>query len=315
MNLPGSLDVALAAWLDEAGRGGLLDASSGMSRAYKAGQSSSVVDLAAYVAARVPATFAANRRVIAALVEALPGFAPQSLLDVGAGPGVATWAAIAQWPLVQAVTLVEQDRRFVDLARHLNAGSGIAALQQSDIQMLSLHSLSEQKADLVLASYVLAELPLAQMAPAADLLWRAAGRVLVLVEPGTPQGFRRLRLIRNHLLTLGADVVAPCTHAAACPMAGDDWCHFKVRLPRSRAHMHAKGAVVPFEDEAFSYLVLAKQAVAHHWARAIAPPEVSKIGVRLRLCSKAGTAVETVARRDKASYKRAKHLRWGDLWT
>ena len=38
--------------------------------------------------------------------------------------------------------------------------------------------------------------------------------------------------------------------------AGDDWCHFSQRLPRSRDHMLLKDASVPFEDERYSYVVV-----------------------------------------------------------
>ena len=47
----------------------------------------------AYAAVRMPATFAAAARAIAAGAERLPGFEPASLLDLGAGPGATSWAA------------------------------------------------------------------------------------------------------------------------------------------------------------------------------------------------------------------------------
>jgi ribosomal protein RSM22 (predicted rRNA methylase) len=314
VNLPGDLNVALARWLAEAGGGGLADASAALSKAYKSGETSRAVSLAAYVATRVPATYAANVRVLEAVMEAMPDFAPQSLMDVGAGPGVATWAALAHWPGITTITQVELDAKFVALARRLNAESDVEALAKADVQQAHLREIS-RTAELVLASYVLAELPLQQMIETADLLWAAATQALVLIEPGTPQGFQRLRVIRDHLLKRGARVIAPCTHAAACPMVGDDWCHFKVRLARSRAHMHAKGAVVPFEDEAFSYLVFSKLPVGLHGSRIITPPEASKPGITLQLCGAQGLQTEMIARRDKGPYKLARHKRWGDLWT
>jgi ribosomal protein RSM22 (predicted rRNA methylase) len=313
--LPGNLNVALSRWLADEGRGGLSLAASDLSRAYKAGSSSSAVSLAAYVATRVPATFAANGRVLEALTEAWPAFAPRTLLDVGAGPGVASWAVLARWPDISQVTQIERDTKFVGLARRLNSESDVVVLQKAEVRQVQLQAVPDVEADLVVASYVLAELPLQQMALVSEHLWAAATQALVLIEPGTPQGFGRLRVIREHLLKRGANVVAPCTHAAACPMAGDDWCHFKVRLARSREHMHAKGAVVPFEDEAFSYLVFSKQPLALTGARIIAPPEVNKPGISLQLCGALGLATEVIARRDKGPYKIAKRKRWGDPWT
>ena len=44
--------------------------------------------------------------------------------------------------------------------------------------------------------------------------------MLVLVEPGTPQGFARIREARAALIAEGAHIVAPCTHENVCPMEG-----------------------------------------------------------------------------------------------
>jgi ribosomal protein RSM22 (predicted rRNA methylase) len=96
-------------------------------------------------------------------------------------------------------------------------------------------------------------------------------------------------------------------------MSGDDWCHFSVRLARSRAHMHAKGASVPFEDERFSYLVLARDGEASGGGRIIAPPEHAKPGVTFRLCTEQGVERHHVARRQGAAYKRIRKLDWGDV--
>ena len=53
--------------------------------------------VAAYLAYRAPATFAAAAAVFRQ-VALQPGWRPRSLLDAGAGPGVAAWAAVEQWP-------------------------------------------------------------------------------------------------------------------------------------------------------------------------------------------------------------------------
>src|SRR6202049_1570927 len=57
------------------------------------GAISSEADALAYALARMPATYAAVTASLNALREVRPDFAPASLLDVGAGPGTAAWAA------------------------------------------------------------------------------------------------------------------------------------------------------------------------------------------------------------------------------
>jgi ribosomal protein RSM22 (predicted rRNA methylase) len=313
MRYPGALDAAVTTLIEA--EGGLSRQAAELSAAYRKGKTSSAVDIGAYLAARVPATFAANQRVMAEIAELMLTFAPSTLLDVGSGPGTACWAALDAWTSLQRVAQCEQDEAFAKSATTLNAASDIPALSAARLLRMSERALPlEEKAELVIASYMLAELPLEAMAETAKRLWARCTQLLVLIEPGTPQGFQRLRLVRDHALSWGAHVVAPCTHQLACPMAGDDWCHFKVRLSRSRAHMHAKGAVVPFEDEPFSYLVLARKPVPQTSARIISAPSVTKIEARMRLCVEGKIEDHTIPARDKPTYKRAKKITWGDRW-
>ena len=264
---------------------------------------------------RVPATFAANVRVLEAVARAMPGFAPRSLLDIGAGPGTASWAALARWSGIHSITQCEQDQSFAWLAAKLNAESGIEFLQNTTLlQKPEAGLASDIKAELVVASYMLAELPLHTMPGVARRLWDRTEDVLLLIEPGTPLGFARLRTVRETLLAQGAFFIAPCTHQNICPMAGNNWCHFKTRVQRSRDHMHAKQATVPFEDEAFSYLVLSRKPVPRSGGRVVGPVSINKVAATLPLCEASGLRDEVIASRDKPPYKRAKKTGWGDVW-
>jgi ribosomal protein RSM22 (predicted rRNA methylase) len=312
---PGELNAAIATWLSHSGQGGLVEKTAKLSASYRKGANSSAVDLSAYVVSRVPATFAANVKVLAALTQAMPDFSPHSLLDIGTGPGTASWAALAQWPELQKIIQCEQDQTFAWAAAKLNAESGIPALQQAKLLQKAEAALPpDVKADIVVASYMLAELPLETMPQLARRLWDRTDQVLLLIEPGTPNGFARLRSIRETMLELGAHVVAPCTHQNICPMLAGNWCHFKTRVQRSRDHMHAKQASVPFEDEAFSYLVLSRLPVAQSGGRVVAPVSVNKVAAILPLCNAEGLHDEVIASRNKPAYKRAKKIGWGDLW-
>jgi ribosomal protein RSM22 (predicted rRNA methylase) len=136
----------------------------------------------------------------------------------------------------------------------------------------------------------------------------------VIVEPGTMAGFKRVLQYRDWLLAAGAHLVAPCSHEGNCPLAENArWCHFSARLPRSRDHLFAKGADVPFEDEKFSYLVAGKGfSELARGKRILATPKVNKAGVALTLCAPKLAQERTIARRDKDAYKAAKRCDWGD---
>jgi ribosomal protein RSM22 (predicted rRNA methylase) len=313
MTLPAPFQGAIGAWLDAHASGSRREAAAALSATYKAGGPSRAVDFASYLVARLPATFAAVSRVLEEAASLRPGFAPASLLDAGSGPGTASWAAAGVWPGLRHVTFLDSAPEFLKVAAGL-AAHGPQPLARADAVAGSIEAMPEGlRADLVVAAYALAEIPLPRIAAAAQKLWAASGSMLVIVEPGTPAGFARIRAARELLLGQGAVPVAPCTHAMACPIAGEDWCHFSVRLARSRAHMHAKGASVPFEDERFAYLVLSREGEPSGLARIVAPPLHAKPGSSFRVCTQGRIETRHVARREKASYKLARKLDWGDV--
>ncbi len=296
-------------WLQENTTGSLREGTSALTRRYKKGGSSASADLAAYLVTRAPATFASTRHALREVARRCPDLTPKSVLDVGAGAGSATWAAMSMWPELDDMTFLDNNSRFLELAKTLFATTAIRLTTQFG----GIAEVTLPTADLVLASYVFAELPLESAASIALKIWSATNQTLVIVEPGTPNGFERLRTIRTALVASGAYVVAPCTHHNTCPISVGDWCHFTVRLPRSREHMHAKSAVVPFEDEPFSYLALSRAPIAINGARVLAPPRHRKFEVELKLCAGNGLHQLKVPRRDKPNYKRSSKLTWGDL--
>lgn len=268
----------------------------------------------AYLAARMPATYAAATRALDRLAQT--GAADfESLLDAGCGPGTGSLAAAHLWPSLSHVTRSDLDGTWRPIAEALGAASRHPALAQARWLTGAMDTLSFPAYDAVLAVYALNEAPAAQRALAVQNLWRAASQALVLVEPGTPQGFLNIRAARAELLGLGAHIAAPCTHQNVCPMSEQDWCHSVVRLPRDALHRAAKGAELPFEDEKFAYLVATPTPVAARPAARIVKRPVAHRGhVTLDLCADAGLVRRTVSRRDGDPYKAARKAEWGDAW-
>ncbi|MCR5878269.1 small ribosomal subunit Rsm22 family protein [Phenylobacterium sp. J367] len=273
-------------------------------------------DALAYALARLPATYAACATVFAEAARLAPGFAPKTVLDAGSGPAAASWAAREAWPGLAGVTWLDASAPFLDLAGRLAADAPPVIAEAARLKADLVGGGAWPRADLVAASYALAEIPPAAQAGVVRALWAAAEGMLVLVEPGTPAGYARLLAAREALIAEGADVLAPCPHARACPLAAPDWCHFTVRLPRSRDHKLAKGAETPFEDEKFAYLVAARPGVgaAARTSRILRHPRMGKPGLELRLCGPEGLETRLVARRDKAAFPRARRAGWGDAW-
>jgi len=317
--LPAWIGAALGNKLENVSRAALRGRAQAISDAYRTGGNSSVIrtedDSLAYALVRMPATYAAVRAALAQAVDVIPGFAPRSLLDVGAGPGTASWAAADTWPSLARMTLVDSNPRLLDLADEFRQAPGAPQADMSVRRGSIADALNEaQTAEVVMASYVLTELTLDAAMRAAAALWRLTDKMLVIVEPGTPDGFKRILAYRDLLLAQGAAIVAPCSHEGVCPLAtGDRWCHFSARLPRSRDHLSTKGANVPFEDEKFSYLVAGKGfGDLVRGRRILATPRVGKAAITLTLCAPEAAADIAIGRGDKDAYKAAKRLDWGD---
>lgn len=312
--LPGDLDLAVADWLQ--GQNGSMRRikSNELTEKYRHGQSSGHIDLAAYLTTRMPATFAAIARVLDEVGKIAPSFSPSTMLDIGAGPGTASWAALAQWPEISNITMIEADTRFVEMARLLAQQSDIPALDSAIITRAKMTE-ADAKAELVIAAYLFAEIAEKVAGEMSLRLWQQTHHTLIIIEPGTPNGFARIKAARDALIKAGAHIIGPCTHANACPMPGSNWCHFTQRLARSREHMHAKKATVPYEDENFSWIAVSRISAKLPEARIIAPVIIEKHELTLKLCSVEGLSTRRVARRDKATYKRHRKLAWGQALT
>jgi ribosomal protein RSM22 (predicted rRNA methylase) len=266
----------------------------------------------AYLATRLPATYAAIRASLAAISEVRPDFAPKTLLDVGAGPGSVLWAARDCWESLDEATLVETSDaiRKVGADVSANAAPTRIAWVPGDLET-GLPALPP--ADIVTLAYVLDELPPPLIGRVTDQLWALTSDTLVIVEPGTPAGWQRILQVRERLLAAGAFLVAPCPHQADCPIVAPDWCHFSRRVARSRLHRLAKNAEVPWEDEKYIFIAASRTPGESPAARVLAPPQAASGTVRLKLCRQDGSAAERlVSKREGAAFKTARRLEWGN---
>ncbi|MDW6021255.1 small ribosomal subunit Rsm22 family protein [Mesorhizobium sp. BAC0120] len=291
-----------------------------LSRRYRAEMRDGKLHLAdefavkAYLATRLPATYAAIRAAMGGLSEALPEFGPKSLLDIGAGPGSALWAAANCWPGLEQAALVEASTAVRKAGEELMSDAPLPHAQWITADLAGAFP-TLSAADLVTIAYVLDELPPAAIGPLVERLWELTAGVLLIVEPGTPAGWGRILEARRQLVELGARLVAPCPHEAPCPLKAPDWCHFARRVARSRLHRLAKLGDVPWEDEKFIYLTASRMPAAPPGARVLAPPRSATGRVTLKLCHSDGTASElAMSKREGAVYKQARRLDWGDIF-
>ncbi|QPC93908.1 small ribosomal subunit Rsm22 family protein [Mesorhizobium sp. INR15] len=321
MELPAPLRQAVDRILEKVPLPVLKQAAKTLSDRYRAelrdGRLHMAEDMAvkAYLATRLPATYAAVRASLDALNEAQPGFAPKTLLDVGAGPGTVLWATTDQWPDLEQATLLEASSAVRKVGETLAADT-IAARIAWLAGDVTIDLADLKPADLVTAAYVLDEITPASLPKMIDRLWQLTTDTLLIVEPGTPAGWQRILAVRRQLIEAGAHVLAPCPHEAPCALIQPDWCHFARRVARSRLHRLAKDAEVPWEDEKFIYVAASRQLPASRQARVVAPPKSGSGKVLLKLCQEDGSAGERLfTKRDGAEFKLARRLDWGDRFS
>ncbi|MFJ6791443.1 small ribosomal subunit Rsm22 family protein [Streptomyces angustmyceticus] len=269
-------------------------------------------DVAAYAAYRMPATFEAVRAALAAFAARVPDWSPATHTDIGGGTGAATWAAAATWDGHRS-TVLDWAQPALDLGRELAAGTlpGTEWRRQTIGAGLTV----PDGTDLVTVSYVLGELrPDDRRAVVAAA---AAATAVVLIEPGTPDGYLRIREARTQLTEAGLRIVAPCPHSGACPIVpGEDWCHFAARVSRSSLHRQVKGGSLPYEDEKFSYVAATTLDAAPAPARITRKPQLRKGQVLLDLCTaRDGLQRTTVTKRHGTHYREARDASWGDSWS
>ncbi|WP_214474037.1 small ribosomal subunit Rsm22 family protein [Mesorhizobium sp. dw_380] len=318
MELPASLRQAVDRILEKIPLPELKQAAKTLSDRYRAelrdGRLHMAQDFAvrAYLATRLPATYAAVRASLDALAEARPDFMPRTLLDVGAGPGTVLWATCELWPDLERALLLEASAAVRKVGETL-AADAITARTVWQAGDVTIDLAGLQPADLVTCAYVLDEIIPASLPRMVDRLWQLTTDTLLIVEPGTPAGWQRILAVRAQLIAAGAHLLAPCPHQTPCPLNPPDWCHFSRRVARSRLHRLAKDAEVPWEDEKFIYVAASRHAAPVRSARVIAPPKSGSGKVLLKLCEPDGGARERLfTKRDGELFKVARRLDWGD---
>jgi ribosomal protein RSM22 (predicted rRNA methylase) len=281
-------------------------AAAAMSAAYRENRAVRLPDpahTAAYLATRMPATFAAAHAVLRELRERLGARPISSVLDIGAGAGGASLAARECFPEAQTITLVERDAALAAAAQQWLPQAAIMVEDVTRLKTLPAH-------DLVIAAYSLGEIA----EPLAARLWQAARVALVAIEPGTPRGYALILKVRERLLEAGGRMAAPCPAATPCPLAAPDWCHFAARVERSSIHRRIKDAELGYEDEKFSYVAVAREPVELPASRIIRRPRQRPGLIVLEICAPAGVQSVHASRRDRETFRAARKATWGSAW-
>jgi ribosomal protein RSM22 (predicted rRNA methylase) len=320
MQLPAQLRTAIVSKAESVNGRELAKAAEQISKRYRSEDFKSPImrtdaERAAYALTRMPATYAASRHVFEQIRGAVPETQIESVLDLGAGAGSASWAAVEVFPSIQRISMVERDAAFAAMAREFAAKAGSEALRNATHLCADMRTNPPSAADLVILSYALGELTREDAARVIAQALQAAKKLLVVVEPGTMRGFGTILAVRELLLGAHQQLVAPCPHHNVCPMAAaGDWCHVAQRIERTAEHRRLKGADLGYEDEKFSYVAAAKFEFRRPSSRIVRHPLIRPGHIQLTLCTPDGLKLETIGKSQKEKFRAARAAYWGAPW-
>lgn len=277
------------------------------------GENSSLVskelDVTAYAITRMPATFGALTFAMEKMFELVDRNSIHTVLDIGSGTGTSIHAvnALINEPVI---TCVEREKTMIEFSKKFIGNYKVNYINED-----ASIKLPNVNADLVIASYFLNEIKEDNLENLLEEMWVRTNKHLLIVDPGTPASFNRIKEIRKYFLSIGAHVVAPCPHEYTCPIRNNDWCHFQTRVSRSKLHKLLKEGESPFEDEKFVYLVVSKEEIKPYEQRILRHPIINSGFITLSVCDKSGEILNRiVTKKDKNNFKKAKKSNSGDAF-
>lgn len=266
-------------------------------------------EVLAYCFARLPATFTVLEKTLSELID-LTATHIHSITDLGCGPGASYFAFQHLFPHLQNTTCVDGNAAMMHLTQKVLQDEKNVSLIKTPMQHYTF-----LPTDLTLFSYSLGELTHSVRRHVLLQAWEQTKHALIVIEPGTPEGFAVQSAAREVLIESGAFIVAPCGHNAPCPLltTPDDWCHFATHVPRSQAHKQLKKGALSYELEKYTYLIATQQPVAVPRHRIIRPPLKRSGHLILDICTQAGIVRTTYTKAKNKEYKKVQKAHWGDL--
>lgn len=266
----------------------------------------SKIDCVGYAITRMPATYAALSEVLEELFEFDNNI--KTIIDIGSGTGNSV-IAINQLNEQIKITCFEKEKEMISLANSI-----LNSFSNYDIINLNIVKDDiNNSADLIISSYMLNEIKENELNKVLEKIYNSSNKYIVIVEPGTPNAYLKIQKIKEYFINKGSYVLAPCPHMGKCQICSPDWCHFQVRLSRSKLHKLVKNADVPFEDEKYTYLIISKEKKDVNYSRILSRPTILNGRVELKTCTKCGEIkTTTITKKDKDSYKKVRKLNSGD---
>lgn len=278
------------------------------------------VDALAYLGLRVPATYAQVFGALSSVHEMIPMWRPTSLLDIGSGPGTAAWAVSSQWPELDKITCVDENRDFISLGKQIIKDSEL--IQHINWKNRDLRLGIDEDGnsyDLIIIANVLNELTPAAQENLIGQAFNLCKGLLIIIEPGTPRGSLIVSSVAQKLSKVGI-LLAPYI-ANTFVEDKDYYLHFPQRFIRPefqrriRQQMRESSKMASdWEESKYSYVAISKfPAKKNYWARIVGKTEIRKGFLEAPVITAENIIKIKVMKRDKEAYTFTKRLKWGAL--
>ncbi|KAF9351354.1 37S ribosomal protein S22 [Mortierella sp. AD094] len=249
----------------------------------------------AYIAAMAPTSYSAIKNVLEEVNSRVPDLQIKTFMDFGTGPGTGIWAANEVWKTPLQYTGIDASLAMLETAEEILdvLSSKGTPIQNVTFKPFLSHGSQAAKHDIVMSAFTLSEITTPALRKSTlEHLWGTTNDMLILIDRGTPSGFKILAEAREQILGLDADriktkpkyddfgnilpeeeppkreaahVLAPCPHDKVCPMYASlardsQWCHFSQKVQRPDFLRKTKHSKDNYEDSKYTYVVLRKGA-------------------------------------------------------
>lgn len=280
----------------------------------------SFFDALAYMALRVPATYAQVSGALSAVQEVVPLWKPTTLLDIGSGPGTGVWAATRLWPSIKHAVCMDTNKDLLDIGRRVSTSlpTHISWQRQDITRGLP----TDSTYDLVLLANVLNELSMNQAEKVIGQAFNLCKGIMVIIEPGTEFGNALVQSFAKKFSKTGL-LVAPYINNTY--IASDEyWIHFSQRFIRPefqrrirQAMRNDTEAASDWEEAKYSYVAICRDTKSFvspsAWGRTIGPVKVQKGFLEVTVMTESGIFQVKILKRNKKQYSFAKKLSWGSI--
>ena len=263
----------------------------------------------AYSIMRMPATYGAVTMALKHTLEISGLNKFNTVLDIGAGTGAGEWA-LSNLIEFEKIICLERENAMRKLGQNLLKNNpNFQKIEWID-EDITKDELPD--ADIIIVSYVINELAPEERKKVIEKILNIDSKIVLIIEPGTPEGFENIKQIRQIAVDNGKFIIAPCTSCKECKLPQNDWCHATVRVERTKIHKLLKSADLPYEDEKFSYIAISKDKYEMAKSRILRHPIIEPGKITLKLCTNGNIEEKIITKKDKENFKIAKKKKCGD---